>query len=64
MILHPFQEAAMTFFIDSPEGQEIFEYHGNTTVERTRQFNGTVERDWILFDTVEEASAYFHEQCA
>jgi hypothetical protein len=54
----------MTFFVDSPEGQEVFEYHGNTSIERTRQLNGTVERDWIIFDTVEEASAYFHEQCA
>ena len=43
---------------------EIFDYHGNTTIERVRARNGrTLRRDWLIFDAVEEASAYFHENC-
>lgn|GEM_PF-3933522 len=42
---------------------ESFEYHGNTAIERIRRQDGvTVLRDWLLFDTVEEAETYFHDR--
>jgi len=42
--------------------QEHFEYHGSTIVERIHLVNGTVpQRDWLLFDTVEEAADYYNE---
>lgn len=45
-------------------GTEWFEYHGNTAVERVRRHNGvTIMRDWILFDTVEDAEAFFNDHC-
>ena len=40
---------------------DCLEYHGNTTVELIRTLGGkTVWRDWIMFDTVEEAADYFN----
>jgi len=40
-----------------------YEYHGNTMVEITRLQNGiTVQHDWILFDSIEEAQEYFHDK--
>lgn len=45
-----------------PEYQESYEYHGNTAVEITRRHAGiTIKRDWILFDSVEEAQDFFYE---
>ena len=45
----------------APE-QEYFEYHGSTIVERIQMVNGTApQRDWLLFDTVEEAADYYNE---
>ncbi|MBW2574939.1 MAG: hypothetical protein JRC89_12185 [Deltaproteobacteria bacterium] len=44
--------------------QDCYEYHGNTTIERTRKEAGrTIKRDWILFDTVEEALEFFNSNC-
>ena len=46
-----------------PDYQCCYEYHGNTTVEFTRKQDGiTLKRDWILFDSVEEAQEFFHEE--
>ena len=43
---------------------DCYEYHGNTAIERTRTHAGeTVWRDWILFDTVEDAAEYFNAAC-
>ncbi len=43
--------------------QEVYEYHGNTAVERVRKRGGSVLlRDWLIFDTVEEAEAFFHDR--
>ena len=54
----------MTKHIFSPDYHDCYEYHGNTTIELTRkQGEITVWRDWITFDTVEEAALYFNEQC-
>lgn len=44
--------------------QEYFEYHGNTAVEMTRkEFGYVIKRDWILFDTVEEAQSFYYDNC-
>jgi len=41
--------------------QDVFEYHGNTEIERIRSKRGrTVRRDWLMFDSVEEAMAFFN----
>lgn len=54
----------MTNHIYNPDYDECYEYHGNTTIELTRkQGEITVWRDWITFDTVEEATVYFNEHC-
>jgi len=43
---------------------DCYEYHGNTTIEQTRRQNGLIIwRDWILFDTVEEAAEYYNDTC-
>ena len=43
---------------------EFFEYHGNTTVERvTTRGSGQVTREWIIFDSVEEAQDFFNNDC-
>ena len=44
--------------------QDYFEYHGNTAVEMTRKVSGyIIRRDWILFDSVAEAQAFYNEHC-
>jgi hypothetical protein len=44
---------------------DCYEYHGNTVIEHTRTRGAeTLWRDWIVFDTVEEASDYFNAACA
>ncbi len=53
----------MTALIDYQEYQEYFEYHGNVSIERTRLQDGAVERDWLLFDSAEEAVAFFNDHC-
>ena len=41
--------------------QEYYEYHGSTTIERILKEAGrTVNREWILFDSVEEALEFFN----
>jgi len=48
-----------------PDYQNSYEYHGNTTIEITRKQAGiTIKRDWILFDSVEEAQEFFHASCS
>jgi hypothetical protein len=56
------KEAAMTAY-DPYEGQEMFEYHGHTAIERTRRKNGKTRRDWIFFDSIEEALSFFNDYC-
>lgn len=42
---------------------EYFEYHGNTAIERIRKYpRNVVVRDWIYFNTVEEAMEYFNSE--
>jgi hypothetical protein len=43
--------------------QDSYEYHGNTTIEVIRRQDGiTIDRDWILFDSVEEAQDFFYAE--
>jgi len=43
--------------------QEFLEYHGNTAVERiVKEFGRTIRRDWIHFNSVEEAQDYFNDR--
>jgi hypothetical protein len=53
----------MTRYYRNEEGQEAYEYHGNTAIERIRRQRGRVRRDWIFFDSAEEAEAFFNDQC-
>jgi hypothetical protein len=57
------QEDIMTHYIISPDFEEFFEYHGNVAIERVRLTKGRVERDWLYFDSAEEAVDFFTEQC-
>ena len=44
--------------------QDHYEYHGSTTIERRRKKGTlTIWRDWIIFDSVEEAAEYFNDNC-
>ena len=41
---------------------DAYEYLGSTTIEVTRRFLGQVVwKDWLIFDSVEEARSYFDE---
>jgi len=54
----------MTRYITNQDYYDCYEYHGNTMIELTRKQNGnTIWRDWILFDSVEEATEYFNDSC-
>ena len=39
---------------------DTYEYHGNTSIELIRNQGGTVKREWLLFDSVEEAQEFFN----
>ena len=54
----------MIEFESYPDYQNCYEYHGNTSVEITRKQDGLIiKRDWILFDSVEEAQEFFYDDC-
>jgi hypothetical protein len=54
----------MTRHTSYPEYADHYEYHGCTTIEVTREQGGMIIwRDWIMFDSVEEAAEYFNETC-
>lgn len=41
---------------------ETIEYFGNTQIRRTRKKgDGSVRRDWLNFDSIDEAMAFFNE---
>lgn len=49
--------------VSYPNYHEYFEYHGNTEIERTRQSaDKIIERDWLVFNSVDEAMEYFNEK--
>lgn len=44
--------------------QDDFEYHGNTVIEHIRRRAGVeIWRNWLIFDSVEEAVDYFNDNC-
>jgi hypothetical protein len=50
----------MTKHVYHENYHDCFEYHGNTTIAFIRKhFGQTVKQDWILFDSIEEATDYF-----
>jgi len=54
----------MTRHMTSEAYCDSYEYHGSTQIEHTRTQSGeTVWRDWLIFDTVEEAVDYFNAAC-
>jgi len=54
----------MTRLVYHPFFQDRFEYHGNTGVEWVRKQGAkTIKRRWIMFDSVEEAQAFFNSEC-
>jgi hypothetical protein len=54
----------MTRFAFYAHYQDRYEYHGSTTIEKTRKVAGkTVKKEWILFDSVEEALEFFNNNC-
>jgi hypothetical protein len=59
------EEAVMTRLLATEAYSDSYEYHGSTVIEHIRTLSGkTVWRDWIMFDTVEEACDYFNAECA
>ena len=54
----------MTGQITYQDYLETYEYHGNVAVERVRRQNGAIEREWLYFDSTEEAVEFFTEMCA
>ena len=55
----------MTKHIFKQTHHEFFEYHGNTTVEHIQTRAGRpISREWIIFDSVEEAQDFFNNDCA
>jgi hypothetical protein len=57
------EEATMTRQLTCDAYDDCFEYHGSTVIEHTRTQAGvTVWRNWIIFDSVEEAVDYFNDE--
>lgn len=54
----------MTTYVSDRDGQELFEYHGNTAIERIRKHRGRIRREWLFFDSAEEAAEFYNDQCA
>ncbi|MFZ7126344.1 MAG: hypothetical protein ACOWWM_09355 [Desulfobacterales bacterium] len=53
----------MTMTMNQDAYRETLEYHGSTTVERIRERAGRVLwKEWLEFDSVEEARDYFNEE--
>ena len=41
---------------------DAYEYDGSTTIEVTRrQFGRVVWKDWLIFDSIDEARTYYAE---
>jgi hypothetical protein len=53
---------AMTRLTNDSMYDDIYEYFGGTTIQRTRiKADETVWRDWLLFDSIEAAFEFFNE---
>ena len=54
----------MTREISHPTYEDVYEYHGNTVIHLIRRLGSrTIWQDWLLFDSVEDASDYFNTNC-
>jgi hypothetical protein len=54
----------MTRLINYPTYQDFFEYSGNTAIHLFRKLGEKIIwEDWLMFDSVEEASDYFNTNC-
>ena len=54
----------MTKHVSHNQYCDCYEYDGGTLIERIRQHaEGTIWRDWIMFDSIEEASEFFNDAC-
>ena len=50
--------------VSYPRYYDFYEYHGSTQIVRIRkQGKRTVRKDWLSFNTVEEAMDYFNNSC-
>ncbi len=55
----------MTRQISYQSYQDVYEYHGNTIIHLIRKLGTeTIWQDWLLFDSVEDASEYFNTNCS
>ena len=60
-----FRRIIMTKHEFQSDYHDSYEYHGSTAIEITRKQDGiTIKRDWILFDSVEEAQDFFYDNCS
>lgn len=47
-----------------PDYHDLFEYRGNNEIERIRIKGGQpVRRDWLVFETKDDAILFFDEKC-
>jgi hypothetical protein len=53
----------MTHYSISPEWHDFYEYHGNTAIEHVRRQGRAVAREWLYFDSAEEAVEFFNDYC-
>lgn len=54
----------MTNYSSNSDGLEYYEYHGNTAIEHIRRQRGRILREWLYFDSTEEAVEFYNDQCA
>ena len=55
----------MTRYECCPDYQDRYEYHGSTQIVRIRkQGRKILRKDWLNFNTVEEALDYFNSGCS
>jgi len=47
-----------------PAYSDVFEYIGNTEILRIRkQYGTTIRKDWLVFNSQDEAMDYFNTKC-
>ena len=47
-----------------PTYSDLFEYYGNTEILRIRkQYGKIIRKDWIIFDSPDEAMDHFNSKC-
>ena len=53
----------MTASRNYPDHDDVYEYHGATTVVLTRRSGQhVIQREWLLFDSVEDAQDFFYHR--